>query len=161
MHGAALAFLLRRRCVLLAQKREGATGIDLWTGYGGKVDGIETIKAALVRELVEESTLVVKESDLFLSAVVTTYQKKIPQFELNIFTGRKWLGDPQDTAEMHNHRWWPFNRLPLAQMRRGDQQWLPRVLRGEKFEADVHLNQRGELRQDVLYRPGEFLSGLT
>lgn len=43
--------------VLLAMKKKGF-GEGWWNGYGGKVEAGETVEAAMVRELREESSTV-------------------------------------------------------------------------------------------------------
>ncbi len=39
-------------------------GIGKWNGFGGKIEAGETIEAAAIRELFEESALEVKPADL-------------------------------------------------------------------------------------------------
>ncbi len=151
MRKAAFGFLLRRKCVLLAQKTDGKYP-GLWTGYGGKLDGKESITAALVREIKEESSLIVDPKDLFPSAVVTTYLGNLPQYEFHIFTAWRWGGRPRNSAEMRNPTWFPFDRLPVDEMFPGDRQWLGRVLNGERFSANVHVDKDGELKRRVAYR---------
>lgn len=161
MRRSVLAFLLRGDEVLLAKKREGRTGIGLWTAYGGKVGQRESVKGALVREVREESTLVVEERHLVSAGLVRTYHNLKPLFLIRLFTCRLWKGEPRDTEEMWGARFFHFDRLPLQEMREGDREWFPRVLRGEKFEADVHVGPADKLVRRVSYQPRGLVDGLA
>lgn len=152
--------VLRRKQVLLAPRRDG-TGMGNLSGYGGKIDGEETPVEALVRELAEESTLRVEARDLTQVAMVTTFTAEAPAFQIHVFTGWKWVGTPKVTSEMGESQWFFFNRLPFDRMWAGDRLWLPDILIGKTFEADVHLDERSELTRDVVYRPRTFVPELA
>src|SRR3989344_2893140 len=161
MRRSALAFLLRGDEVLLAKKREGQTGIGLWTAYGGKVGRRESVKGALVREIMEESALVVEGKELVPVGLVRTYLNLTPQLLIHIFTCRRWFDEPRDTDEMCGARFFRFDRLPLKKMREGDREWFLRVLRGENCEADVHVDHENRLVREVSYQPQGFPNGLA
>lgn len=155
MKKSVLGLLLQRGRVLLAPRKDGR-GLDNLSSYGGGVKRGESLLAALVRETFEEGGLRIRECDLTLAAVITTYRADVPEYKLSAFTCRKWRGVPRETKEMGIPQWFPFNTLPFDRMWPGDRIWLPKILAGEPFfKADVHLNKRGELARDVSYHGRE------
>jgi len=146
-----LCFLLREEEVLLARKRRG-NGAGLLKGYGGKVHTGEIFVDAAIRKLREESSLQVARRDCEQRALITTHALGI-SLRFVVFTSRIWSGTPQDSAEMYGARWFPFKKLPFKEMWEGDKLWLPRMLAGEKFEADVYLDKGNKLKWKRDYRP--------
>ncbi len=151
MRITTVCFLLRRKQVLLAPRKD-SVGFGNWSGYGGKVDGSESVTDALVREIQEESGLVVLARDLTKVALINRFFCGVQVFKISVFTARRWTGIPQETAEMGEPRWFAFNKLPLREMWEGDRMWLPRVLASETFEAEVRIDEEGELERGVVYR---------
>lgn len=151
MQRSALACLLREKRVLLAIKNDG-TYKGCRAAYGGKVEPSEKVKTAVVREVKEESKLVLREDDLYLSAIITTLFNNKPRFEMHIFTAWQWKEDPQSTAEMRDPRWFAFDRLPMRQLIPADRIWMPRVLQGEMFNADIHVDKIDTALPHTVYR---------
>ncbi|OGC84588.1 hypothetical protein A3F55_00870 [Candidatus Adlerbacteria bacterium RIFCSPHIGHO2_12_FULL_53_18] len=156
MQRSAYVCPLRGESVLLGQNRDGGAA-GKWSACGGKVNKNEWVVAAARRELREESSLEVDEKHLVPSALVTTYRGSAAYYRLYIFTVKQWIGEPTDTSEMYNHQWFPFSQVPLKMMRPSDRQWLPLVLAGETFAADIYLDEDGEaVREIKKYRPMRF-----
>jgi hypothetical protein len=49
--------------------------------------------------------------------------------EVIVFAARTWLGEPRETEEMGEPKWFSFDQLPLEELLLGDKDWLPIVLR--------------------------------
>ncbi len=138
---STLCFCLKGDQVLLAMKKRGF-GVGKWNGYGGKVQVDETPVAAAVRELAEESHLVATEAALQQVALIKFYFETEPLFECSVFLLKDWQGEPKETEEM-KPQWFAKDQLPFADMWIADCQWIPMILAGQTFEAEVIFNQDG------------------
>lgn len=77
--------------VLLAQRPEGKSLAGMWEFPGGKVEPGETPEAALVRELQEELSITVKESELqpitFASFTYPDFHLLMPLYKCQAWSG--------------------------------------------------------------------------
>lgn len=147
-----LCYCLKDDQVLLAMKKRGF-GMGKWNGYGGKVNVAagETIPAGAVRELKEESGLDVEEKNLEHVATVRFYFAGDPFTECTVYICRTWKGEPIETEEMRP-QWFATNALPFSEMWAADTDWLPKVLKGEKVEADIYFNKEGNVVEKIEYK---------
>ena len=148
---ATKAFFVSERCVLLVPRKSGRWK-GYWDSYGGKVDCREPVKTATVREVLEESTVLVYVRDLEQVAVVRTYEHGELRFELHVFIVRKWSGTPRETEEEGVPAWFPIERLP-RRMRPTDREWVERSLAGHTFEARVYVHPDGSPARKTMFRP--------
>lgn len=137
-----LCFFLRtgaagRAEVLLGRKKTGL-GAGKVVGLGGKVEAGESAVGAAVREVAEESGLVVDPADLRQAAVVDFRFPVRPAWDqwATVFTTTRASGEPRETEEIAP-AWYPVDRLPLAEMWDDARHWLPQVLSGRTLEADI------------------------
>ncbi len=151
---STLCFCLRDDEVLLAMKKRGF-GAGKWNGYGGKVAEDETPRVAAIRELQEESGLVVDAAALEQVAIVRFYFDRNPVFECHIFLTRVWKGEPQETEEMRP-QWFPIAQLPFAEMWVADAKWVPLILAGKKLEAEVNFNADGSEVKGFSYKERQY-----
>lgn len=79
--------------VLLAQRPEGKAMAGLWEFPGGKIESGETPEQALTRELAEELSITVSESDLVPFTFASHTYEKFHLF-MPLFSIRKWRGTP-------------------------------------------------------------------
>ncbi|KAK6539442.1 hypothetical protein TWF694_009666 [Orbilia ellipsospora] len=94
---------LQRDRVLLGYKLRGF-GQGKYNGFGGKVEQGESIVAAAIRELHEESGLLVREPDMIQRGALlleTVADNSSPILEIHVFTVDKWEGTENATDEMH------------------------------------------------------------
>ncbi len=137
-----LVFLLRGDEICLAMKKRGF-GEGNWNGYGGKVEEGETLLAAAVREVKEESGVVINERDLEEVALINFVFVDGTELEVHAYFVRGWIGEPTETEEMYP-RWYPYDAIPYDLMWADDIHWLPRVLKGEKLRGVVHFRPDGQ-----------------
>lgn len=142
-----LAYLLKDDAICLAMKKRGF-GEGNWNGYGGKVEDGETITAAAVREIVEESGVHVSERDLEEVALVDFIFEDGKHLLVHTYFVRQWEGEPSETEEM-KPRWYAFDAIPYDLMWADDIHWLPRALQGEKLRGTVYFNPDGESIKDM------------
>jgi 8-oxo-dGTP diphosphatase len=123
------------REVLLGHKKTGL-GLGKIVGLGGHVEPGESAAEAAVREVAEESGLIVPRSALTEAAHLTFLFPAHPSWDMDvaIFTAARWSGEPSETEEIRP-QWFPVAALPFDRMWDDAPRWLPRVLAGERLRA--------------------------
>jgi 8-oxo-dGTP pyrophosphatase MutT (NUDIX family) len=141
--------------ILLGMKKKGF-GQDRWNGFGGKVEPGESIEAAAVREMREESG--VEVSNLQERGIITfEFEDGQDPVEMHIFEPGRFSGEPAESDEMRP-AWFLCDDIPFDDMWPGDRYWIPLFLGGKNFKgrfrfADLdtimgyELNTFGELEQ--------------
>lgn len=126
--------------LLLGEKRRGF-GAGKFNGFGGKVDPGETLLAAALREMEEESgVLVPPTSARYVGHLLFTFAGRGgEELHVHVFSAaRPFGGAPSETDEM-SPRWWPCTALPLSRMWPDDAHWMPLLLRGARFRGAFHF----------------------
>ena len=138
---ATLVFPVREGEVLLAEKTR-KIGAGCLNGYGGGVDGDESLLVCACREFQEETGgASVSEEDLDLVAVVNFHNKKSDgsffTCVVHVYTTRKWSGEIVSTDEMQNPKWYQISMLNREKLMLADYHWLLPVLSGKKLIAEA------------------------
>ncbi|KGB79846.1 7,8-dihydro-8-oxoguanine triphosphatase [Cryptococcus deuterogattii 99/473] len=118
----SLVFVVDRQTskVLLGLKRRGM-GVGLYNGYGGKPEPREPMLECALRELHEESGLVVNRFDLHHKGILLTSrpdpgtQQEKSLLRIHIYACTSWTGTPETTEEMEPE-WIDIADLPLKKM---------------------------------------------
>jgi 8-oxo-dGTP diphosphatase len=123
------------RQVLLGYKKTGL-GRGKIVGLGGHVEPGESAAEAAVREVNEESGLVVAQGALTAAAQLTFLFPAHAAWDMDvaIFTSGDWSGEPAETDEIRP-QWFDVDALPFDRMWDDAPRWLPRVLAGERLRA--------------------------
>lgn len=143
MKQATLCYLFRDSEVLLGMKKV-RFGAGKWNGFGGKVEVGEAVENAVVREVKEESGIIVHATSLKKVAVLQFYFAENPIFECHVFTAHEFSGEPQENEEMAPS-WFSLDKLPYKDMWPSDLYWLPAVLAGDTIEAVCHFDADGKV----------------
>jgi 8-oxo-dGTP diphosphatase len=116
--------------VLLGRKKKGL-GQGNIVGLGGKLEPGESAVDAAVREIEEESGLVVAASALVPLGVLTYLfpHREAWSQQSSVFVCREWTGTPRGSAEL-DPEWFDVSELPVDQMWDDARHWLPGVLAG-------------------------------
>lgn len=126
--------------ICLAKKRRGF-GVGKLNGYGGKVDGEETIEDAAIRELQEETSGsgnpngVRADKKNLNKVAVFEFEFPHEDFDgqqVHVFLVEYWEGDPVESEEM-SPEWHSTDNIPFDKMWADDEIWLPKVLEGERL----------------------------
>jgi hypothetical protein len=133
-----------KREVLLGIKTR-KIGVGLFNGYGGKVEGADTMTQSAAKELLKESGLGANPADFEKVAVVDFYIHKnddtIVLNKCDIFFITKFVGEPKATAEMKNPTWYLVSDLPLQQMMPDARFWIPLILNGDRIHVQIQYNE--------------------
>lgn len=129
---------------MLLQKKSRGFGVGKWNGPGGKAKDGEAIEDAVIREVEEETGLIIKNL------------KKIGELEF-IFHGRpEWNnlchvflchdfeGEPEDRGE-GELKWFKKEDIPLDKMWEDDRYWLKDALNGNFANMRFNFDSEGKL----------------
>jgi 8-oxo-dGTP diphosphatase len=123
--------------VLLGLKKTGF-GQGRWVGLGGHIEPGEKPVAAAVREVEEESSLVVFPDALEHVATIQFRFPCRPSWDqmAEVYLTSVYQGEPAESDEIAP-RWYPEDALPLDGMWDDARYWLPRVLSGQHVAAII------------------------
>jgi 8-oxo-dGTP diphosphatase/2-hydroxy-dATP diphosphatase len=126
--------------ILLGKKKRGI-GAGRYNGYGGKVDIGETVEESLVREVFEESGLLLTQYEK-----IGVLQLETPEFEneMHIFASDGFSGELRETEEMAPE-WFSIEHIPYEEMWQSDPLWYPYFLGGEKFVGKVIFDENHQV----------------
>ena len=103
-----------------------------WNGFGGKIDPLESIRTAALREMREESRLEVLDA-AYVGRNIFEFVGEPLLLEVHIFRATKWTGVLEETEEMEP-QWFTVDEIPYVEMWADDKEWLPLLLSGQRFE---------------------------
>lgn len=122
--------------ILLGMKKRGF-GEGRWNGFGGKVEEGETIEEGMKREMFEECSIKVNESEK--KGVITfVYANDGKEMQVHIYQVTKYSQEPIETEEM-KPQWFDLDKIPFDQMWPDDKIWMPIFLAGKKFSGTVYF----------------------
>jgi ADP-ribose pyrophosphatase YjhB (NUDIX family) len=121
--------------VLLGYKKIGF-GQGKYTGFGGKVEQGESVRAAALREMREESGLQVCEQDVERVGHLTFLFPSRPDWSqvVHVFLGKSWKGELTESDEM-KPALFQVDDLPFESMWQDAVYWLPPILEGKRIQA--------------------------
>lgn len=136
-----LVFIKDNNKILLGHKSRGF-GVNLWNGFGGKVEPQESILEGAKRELKEESNLEV--NDLKHLGVVMYEVENNPQNSVvHIFTANNFYGNIKCSEEMNPIVWYNYKDIPYQKMWPDTKFWYPIMLNDKYFSAVIKYNSDG------------------
>jgi len=118
--------------ILLGMKKRGF-GAGRWNGFGGKIEGDETIEESVKRELKEEAGIDALEMNK-VGILDFEFENNPEVREVHVFSVLKFKGEPQESEEM-KPQWFYMDEIPFHQMWSSDLHWFPLFLKGKKFKG--------------------------
>jgi 8-oxo-dGTP diphosphatase len=123
--------------VLLGLKKAGF-GAGKWVGLGGHIEDGEKAEAAAVREVQEESGLVVPADAIQHMASIEFRFPARPSWDqtAEVFVTSVYQGEPAESDEIAP-RWFAEGQLPFPAMWDDAKYWMPLVLAGEHVDVVI------------------------
>jgi 8-oxo-dGTP diphosphatase len=121
--------------VLLGLKKAGF-GTGKWVGLGGHIEAGEKPERAAVREVEEESGLLVPADSLQHMASIEFRFPARPEWDqtAEVFVTSVYQGEALESDEVAP-RWFGEHELPLSKMWDDAKYWLPLVLAGQHVDV--------------------------
>ncbi len=145
MRQLTLCLLIKDNKILLAMKKRGF-GVGRWNGVGGKFDPEkdEDILSAAIREAKEEIDVEIKNPKK-VGLFHFKFENK-PEWDqdVTLFLVSEWNGEPAESEEMMP-RWFSYDEIPYESMWPDDIYWMPKILKGEKIEADFLFGEEDKI----------------
>ena len=118
--------------ILLGMKKRGF-GTGKWNGFGGKIESGESAEEGAIRELEEESSLVVSgENMLRRGYLVFNMQESQKIMKVHVYETWKWSGNEAESDEMRP-QWWREDSIPFELTWLDDKYWMPLLLESKTF----------------------------
>jgi 8-oxo-dGTP diphosphatase len=123
--------------LLLGFKKTGF-GTGRWVGLGGHIEPGEKPVDAAVREVAEESSLVVSADTLEHRASIEFRFPYRPAWDqtAEVYVTSAFSGEPAESDEIAP-RWFAEGELPFGEMWDDARYWLPRVLAGQHVAVTI------------------------
>lgn len=152
---ATCTYFIRDGKVLLAKQIEKVIGRK---GYGGKIKPGQSIRGNAIEETAEESGgkkefrvdpdqeggIVFKEEDLEPIAFIDFYNGDetevpygTPSFKVYFFLCLKFSGEAIDTKEMIDPQYYALDDLPIDELVKGDELFVPQMLEGIPLSGHI------------------------
>lgn len=135
MTEGTLVYLFRDDEILLAMKKRGF-GEGKWNGVGGKLHPGESVVDAAIRETQEEIDVDVELSD---PHGLIHFHDGDAEWLVHVFRSNEFSGEPTETEEMRP-KWFATEDIPYGDCWEDDEYWLPLLIAGKKFTAEVWLD---------------------
>jgi 8-oxo-dGTP pyrophosphatase MutT (NUDIX family) len=118
--------------ILLGMKKRGF-GTGKWNGFGGKIEAEETAEEGAIRELEEESSLIVAAENMLPKGYLVFNMKESRKImKVHVYESWVWSGHEAESDEMRP-QWWREDSIPFELTWLDDRYWLPLLLKGKSF----------------------------
>ncbi|MBU4338744.1 8-oxo-dGTP diphosphatase [Patescibacteria group bacterium] len=144
-----LCLLIKNGKILLAKKKRGF-GEGKWlAGAGGKVEELETLENAIIRETIEEIN--VTPNNFVRIATLNFYFPYADKPEkwnqqVCVFVSNDWSGEIKESDEILP-QWFNFSEIPFDLMWSDAYYWLPDVIKGNVLDADFLFKSNLEVEE--------------
>ncbi len=114
----------------------------------------------MARECQREVGFVPDIGSLELVGKLRFYFAGVFKWEVEAFISRQWQEGERDEGEdMKDPVWVKFDEIPYDDMWPGDREWLPRVLSGQKVDADIYYSADHKKLELISWGGPSFLAG--
>ena len=137
---ATLCAIIREGRILLQRKAAGRFGEGKWNGAGGKLEPGENPVDGVIREVLEETELRIREPRRHGRLDHFFGDRSVPVWSVHVFSASDFEGEPVGGEE--GELWWfPLEEIPYGEMWEDDIHWLPPLLDGKEFDGAFYFNE--------------------
>ena len=136
---STICFLIKENQIFLAMKKV-RFGKGYLNGYGGRKKSKESISDCSRRETQEESGVRIKSGKVV--AIINFFKEGKHLFKCYVFFVYDWEGEFKASDEMNLPIPYFTQCLPYHLMWHGDKVWLPLLLDGRRFVADLVYDRK-------------------
>ena len=126
-----LCFIIQDGQILLIEKKRGL-GAGKVNGPGGRLEKGETAERAAIRETQEE--VGITPTGVQWAGELRFQFRDGYSLHCTVYRASGWEGELMETAEAKPF-WVRTDQIPYDRMWADDEQWMPRLLSGEKFRG--------------------------
>ena len=126
-----LCFVIQDGQILLIEKKRGL-GAGKVNGPGGRLERGETAEQAAIRETQEE--VGITPTGVQWAGELRFQFRDGYSLHCTVYRASGWEGELMETAEAKPF-WVRTDQIPYDRMWADDEQWMPRLLSGEKFRG--------------------------
>ena len=126
-----LCFVIQDGQILLIEKKRGL-GAGKVNGPGGRLEKGETAEQAAIRETQEE--VGITPTGVQWAGELRFQFRDGYSLHCSVYRASGWEGELMETAEAKPF-WVRTDQIPYDRMWADDEQWMPRLLSGEKFRG--------------------------
>ena len=139
-----LCYLINNQGEVLLQFKRRGFGVGKWNGPGGKVEPGETLEQAVVREVKEETGLVVSRPEKMAELEFVFENRGEWDNLTHVYAAKNFSGELV-AGEEGELKWFKISALPFKEMWDDDPHWLPEVLAGEFMKMKFYFDSEGKL----------------
>lgn len=126
-----LCFIIENGKILLIEKKRGL-GAGKVNGPGGRIEVGETAEQGAIRETQEEVGLT--PTGMEWAGELSFQFRDGYSLHVELYRASGWTGELCETDEAKPF-WCSTSEIPYGRMWADDEQWMPRLLAGEKFRG--------------------------
>ena len=134
-----VCYIIDGKKLLMIKRAEGLFGAGKWSGLGGKVEAGESKEQACVREVFEESGLLVGGLK-YHGSLEFRFENTQESIIGYVFSTRSFRGQLTESSE-GILRWIDFDEIPYSEMWVDSRYWLPLLIEGKDFNGEFHFDQ--------------------
>lgn len=126
------------------QLKSRGFGKGNWNGVGGKKEMGETIEDSAIREVKEETDLVMKNFKKMGELEFIFVGAEESNNYTHVFVSNDWEGEPKNMGE-GELKFFNIKSIPLEKMWDDDQFWLKDLLNGKYQHMRFYFNKKGKV----------------
>ena len=139
-----ICYIFNKNKEVLLQHKSRGFGKGKWNGPGGKIEKGETPEEATIREVKEETGLIVKKLKKMGEIEFIFTDNYNSNNYCHVFICDKYEGNPIDGGE-GELKWFKKNEIPLDKMWDDDKYWLIDILNGKQVKKRFYFDKNGNV----------------
>ena len=130
-------------------KKENDYNHDKWIGIGGKFENGESPEDCVIREVYEETSLIIRAEDLNYCGLVTFVDGDYTEF-MHLFKTEKFSGQVKKDCDEGNLEWVPVSKMKELPHWQGDEIFLDFIAWNKPFFSLKLIYKDGKLVKSLL-----------